>query len=167
MLKISHAAMVFISGLVWMAVGCSLLPLGLKLLISSAYEAPFIEGQHYPILSNLALYAGGVQQAALIIIAICLMIGYAKGKHVLGKSVRRSVARILAFPNPVSITKIYSPGYYLLFGSMVLLGMSIKYFGFANDVRGAVDVAIGAALINGALIYFKLAYALRQKPIQP
>lgn len=161
MVKLRHATLVMISGLVWLAVGCFLLPLGLKLLVESAYHAPLTTGNPYPFIESLAPYLGGVQEAALFIIVMGLFIGYSKGKYVLGKSVKRSVTRIKSFPNPTSLANLYSKGYYLLFGSMVLLGMSIKWLGLSNDIRGAIDVAVGSALINGAVQYFRLALEMR------
>jgi hypothetical protein len=145
--------------LIWVAVGLFLLPLGITLLVNSPGEAAH---GYYPLINYLAPYVGGAQQAALGLIIVGLFIGYAKGKAVLGKSARRGVARILTFPNPTQLTNIYSPVYYMLLGGMVLLGMSIKWLGIANDIRGVVDVAIGSALINGALVYFRLAFAMRK-----
>jgi hypothetical protein len=159
MLKLSHSALVLISGLVWLAVGCFLLPLGLSLLVTSTYSREFVDS--LPMLNSLAPYVGGLQQAALFIIVIFLFIGNMKGRYVLGKSVQRSVNRITSFPNPTSLTNIYSRGYYILFASMIGLGMSIKFFGLSNDIRGAIDIAVGAALISGALLYFRNAIELR------
>lgn len=76
------------------------------------------------------------------------------------KSVQRSVSRILAFPNPTSLSKIYAPSYYLLLGSMVFLGFLVRFT--PQDVRGGVDIAVGAALIHGAMLYFRQAWAARQ-----
>jgi len=36
------------------------------------------------------------------------------------------------------------------------LGMGIRYFGVPVDVRGLIDVAVGSALINGAMLYFRV-----------
>lgn len=160
MLKVSHATLVWISGLVWMAVGCFLLPLGLKLLIGSAQNEL---GLSLPLLGSLASYVGGLEEAALVMTTIALFIGYIKGKHVLGKSAKRSIARILTFSNPTTLANIYSRAYYILLGSMIVLGMSIKWLGLSDDIRGVVDIAVGAALINGALIYFRSA--LNMQPV--
>lgn len=157
MFKFSHRALVIISGLIWMGVGCFLLQLGLKLLLS-AVKNPI---GSYPIISSLTNFVE-INSAIIVLVAIALFIGHFKGKYVLGKSVKRGVVRILSFPNPTQLSNIYSAKYYLLLGLMVCLGLSIKFFGLANDVRGFVDVAIGAALINGALIYFKMAFSLKQ-----
>lgn len=160
MLKVRHATLVVISGLVWLGVGCFLLPLGLKLLVSSTM--PSSGTTSYPVVDSLAPFVGGVQEAALLLICLCMFVGYAKGKYVLGKSVKRSIDRITTFPNPTNLSNIYSRGYYMIFGFMVLLGMSIKWLGLPTDVRGMVDVAIGAALINGAMNYFRTAASMRQ-----
>lgn len=149
MLKMSHAALALLSGMVWMAVGCYLLPLGLKLLLGSHETGSLID--------SLAPTFGGAQQVALLLVALGLLIGYMKGRHVLGKSAAKGVERIKSLPNPSSVAKIYSPKYYLLLGGMVALGMSIKFFGVPNDIRGFVDVAIGAALIQGSLVYIRFA----------
>lgn len=157
MLKLSHTLLVVISGAIWFGIGVFLLSLGLNLIVDSSQ----IE-QQIPILRTLEPYFG-IEQAVLVLIVACLFIGYAKGRFVLGKSARRGVARILTFPNPTSLVNIYSMPYYLLLGGMIALGMSVKYLGLPNDVRGAVDVAIGSALINGAVIYFRLAAAIKKK----
>jgi hypothetical protein len=162
MLKLSHTALVVISGLVWLGIGIFLLSLGLNLIVGGAHPELLASSKHTPILETLTPYIG-LEQAALLIVVICLAIGYAKGRFVLGKSARRGVARILTFSNPTSLLNIYSGPYYLLLALMVGLGMSIKFLGLPDDVRGAVDVIIGSALINGAMIYFRLAFALRQK----
>lgn len=147
MIKLSHAALAFLSGLVWMAVGCFLLPLGLKLLLIG--DGPLIEA--------LSASLGGAEQVALILVSLALFIGFMKGRHVLAKSAVKGIERLQTLPNPASLAKIYSPKYYLLLGGMVLLGLSIKYLGVPNDIRGMVDVAIGAALIQASLVYIRFA----------
>lgn len=151
MLRFSHSVMIVLCGAVWFAVGAFLLPLGLKLMLNS------VDGEEgFPLIHSLAPHFGGAQQAALILIAICLYVGYCKSKFVLSKSVMRSVDRIKSFPNPMPLQQIYSRGYYLLLAAMVLLGMSIRFFGLSDDIRGAIDIAIGSALINGAMLYFRV-----------
>jgi hypothetical protein len=158
MFKVSHAALIFISGFVWLAVGCFLLPLGLNFVVEALLREN--AAQPHPILHFLAPYVGGMDSAAMIWIAIALLIGSVKGRTVFAKSVQRSVNRILAMPNPASLSKIYTPAYYLLLGSMVLLGVLVRFT--PQDIRGGVDIAVGAALINGAMLYFRQAWAARR-----
>jgi hypothetical protein len=158
MFKVSHAALIFISGLVWLVVGSVLLPLGLNFIVG----ALLIENSHlpHPVLDFFAPYAGGLESAGLIWITIALLIGFLKGRRIFSKSVTRSVNYISTLPNPAPISKIYTPAYYLLLAAMILLGFVVKYFPL--DVRGGVDVAVGCALINGAMLYFRQAWAARQ-----
>lgn len=158
-MKLSHTKLIVISGLVWFLVGFYLLQLGLNLLVDSATTMP--TSGHYPLLSSVAHFIGDGQTAALLLVLIALFVGYMKGRYVLGKSAQKGVDRIRSFPNPAPLAHIYSPKYYLLLGLMIALGVSIKFFGVNNDIRGFVDTIIGAALINGAMIYFRLAQAVK------
>jgi len=151
-MKLSHTKLIVISGLIWFVIGVFLLRLGLNLLITSTQELG-----NYPLINLLQPYLNTVENAALFLVVIALIIGYFKGNFVLGKSAYRGVKRICSFQNPTSIANIYSAKYYILLAVMIALGASIKYMGLNSDVRGFVDVIIGSALINGAMIYFKLA----------
>ncbi len=161
MLKLRHSYLLFLSGLLWMVVGCFLLPLGLNFIVEALLKKN--ADNYYPVLHFLSPYVGGNESAALFWISVSLVLGIIKGRSVFAKSVQRSVVRIQALPNPASITKIYSPMYYLLLGSMFLLGFLFKFAPL--DVRGGVDIAIGCALIQGALLYFRQAWAARHRPI--
>lgn len=145
-MHLSHSKLIMLSGSLWLCVGLFLLPLGIFLLLN---------GEIRPLTTSLSPIMGGVEEATVVLAAIALFVGYMKGKFVLGKSSKRIVDRIRSFPNPTSLTNIFSPAYLLLIGSMVLLGMSIKYFGVPHDIRGLVDIAIGSAMINGAVITFR------------
>jgi len=162
MIKLGHKALIIISGLVWFAVGTMLLTIGLDLLVKGSKNERFFEGHSYPVMDTIAPYMGGLEQAALLIVALALIVGYFKGKFVLGKSAIKGIQRIRSFPNPTSLANIYSAKYYILLAAMVALGMSIKYMGVPQDVRGGVDVAIGSALINGAILYFRSAFSVKQ-----
>jgi hypothetical protein len=157
-MKLSHTKLIVISGLVWFAVGIYLLYIGLNLLANIPVNL-----QNYSLVQLLKPYAGTLENAALMLVVLGLVIGYFKGRYVLGKSARRGVERIMNMSNPAPLNQIYSAKYYVLLGMMVALGVSIKYMGIDKDIRGLVDVAIGAALINGAMIYFRLAQETSKK----
>ena len=155
-MKLKPSILIAISGLVWLAVGVYLMQLGIGFLVEGKMIAAS-GGTGTPILSWLHPYVGGVEMAAIILVAIALYIGYLKGRYVLGKAAQRGVARILSLPKPIALSKIYAPRYYLLLGLMILIGISMKWLGVSKDLRGFVDIAIGAALINGSMIYFRMA----------
>lgn len=131
MIHMKHKTIIAISGIVWFAIGFSLLRLGLHLLA--------LRGD----------------QLAVLLMAAGLIIGFFKGRFVLGKTALKGINRIESLPEPMPISQIYTPQFYGLIGFMIVLGMSIKYFGLGNDIRGTVDVAIGAALLNGSTFYFR------------
>lgn len=163
MFKLSHSKLIFISGLVWVFAGWMLIRLGMTLLMGPSLTSSMSAGQlhaSHPILAFLNSYLG-LNGAVAAILAIAFFTGYMKGKHVLGKSAKRGVDRILSLPDPESILKLYSPQYYLLLCGMVLLGISIKYLGIPNDIRGAIDIAVGMALLKGGTLYFRHASAVR------
>lgn len=160
MFKVNHVTMIVLSGLVWLVVGCFLLPLGLNFIVGSILKENLIT-VHRPVLDFLAPFAGGVDSAALLWIVFALLVGFFKGRYVFAKTVQRSVTRILALPNPAPLSQIYPLAYYILLGSMILLGVLVRFAPL--DVRGGVDVAVGAALINGAMLYFRQAWNTRLK----
>jgi hypothetical protein len=154
-MKLSHVKLIVISGLVWFGIGVYLLQLGLNLLLEGVHHP--VHTDQFPLLKALAPFTGGFEMAVVMVVVIALFIGYFKGRYVLGKSAKRGVERIRSFANPAPLQHIYSPKYYLLLGGMVALGISIKYMGLDHDVRGLIDAAIGSALINGSMIYFRCA----------
>lgn len=156
MLKLSHTTLVYISGIVWLVVGLMLLRLGLTLLVGTATDP----SGYFPLAAFMSGYVG-LNGALMLLVGLAFLIGYLKGRFVLGKSAQKGVERIKSFPNPTSLGNIYSLKYYLLLGGMVALGISIKYLGIPNDIRGVVDVAIGIALLTGASIYIRHGIILK------
>lgn len=155
MLKVSHTTLIVLSGLVWLVIGCTLLSVGLNFIVESILRDNLLTLQR-PILDRLAPYAGGLDSAVLAWMTFCLLIGYMKGRYVFAKSVQRSVDRILTLPNPVSLSQIYTRKYYMLLGAMVFLGVLFRLTPL--DIRGGVDMTIGAALMTGAILYFRNAF---------
>ncbi len=153
MLKLSHNSLIQLSGVLWLAIGSLLLFLGVNFL-TQAFENP--SGNH-PLFNALAPYMGDREIVAVILLVVALFIGFFKGKLALGRSAARVTARIRSLPNPAPLSQAYSKGYCLLIAFMICLGISLKYLGLPNDVRGLIDIAIGAALINGGKVYFRLA----------
>jgi hypothetical protein len=160
-MKYSRVVLGWISGGVWLVVGFLLFTQGVALLTAHLNH---LEGS-YPLIDLIAPYFGGSEQAIVGLIAIALYIGFLKGKHVLGKSARSGIERLKNLPDPVSLAKIYSAKYYILLAVMIALGMSLKYTGVPNDLRGFIDLAIGTALIQGAIIYIRLSNTLKEKQI--
>jgi hypothetical protein len=153
MLLMKHRGWIAVSGFVWFFIGAFLLSKGLRLITDAT------------LLTDSLCYRmkdtfGTPQQAGSVFIAIGLVVGFVKGRFVLAKTVRRVVSRIVALPLPIKMKDAYSSSYWILIAGMMALGMVFRFLPIAMDARGIIDVAIGSALINGALLYFRAARTL-------
>ena len=162
MYKCSHFVMIVISGLIWAMVGVMLMTLGMHHLMDvfRFWDEILISSQT-SLVKTLSMVFSKPEQAMGAIVGVCLMIGYAKGHFVLSRSVKTGVQRILSQPNPSEIKNLYGKKYYFLIFGMMSLGMLLRFLNLPEDIHGAIDLAIGAALLKGALTYFK--YALSEK----
>ncbi|MFA6916649.1 MAG: hypothetical protein WC222_09650 [Parachlamydiales bacterium] len=160
-MKLSHKQLIILSGTIWFLVGVFLLNIGLKLLLNPLAE-PYLANKE-AFMSSFGQMIGGNETAVIVTIVLALVIGFMKGRFVLGKSARQGVSRILSFPNPTSISNVYGYKYYILLGFMIGLGVLIKVLDIPTDIRGWIDTAIGAALINGAMIYYNYAWQLKSQ----
>lgn len=147
-----HRSWIAITGFVWLLIGSFLLYKGLHLIYSGT------------LLSNsLCFYLSGFfgtpEQAGTILIALGLFIGFIKGRFVLSKTVHRVATRIGRLALPLRFSEIYAASYWILIFSMVALGMSLRFLPILIDVRGLIDVAVGSALLNGSMLYFRFAKA--------
>lgn len=152
-MKFSHPVLIVLSGLLWLAVGLYLLPLGMHFLIDSGQTA---EG-NFTLINSFASLGVTSESASLLLIALGLAIGTLKSRLIFSKTVERGVSHIRSLPEKASLTQIYTPKYLLLLALMILLGLSMKWLSVPLDIRGLIDVAVATALINGAMMYFRKA----------
>ncbi len=148
-----------------MGIGILLLIKGRQYLIDGGNTVINGTEQGFSLIGKISQYTKSPELAALILICAALLIGFFKGRVVFKRTVNRVVARIRSQPSPVQLNSIYSKGYLLLIGGMMLLGMSFKYLPLPLDVKGFVDFAVGSALINGAMLYFRAAIAPPKKAL--
>jgi hypothetical protein len=126
-----------ISGLIWAFAGFLLLYKGLRILA---------------LLPN--------QELATWLVAGGLLVGFIKGRFILSKTVARISSRIAQLPTPIHFINVYPKSYWILISSMMGLGLLMRMVPPAW--HGFIDVAVGSALINGAILYFKSAKAVTQ-----
>lgn len=134
-LYMKHRGWIIFSGVLWFVIGSRLLYKGLQFLS----ETP--------------------REMATLLLAIGLLIGFFKGRFVFVKSVRKTVLRIVSLPLPIRLKDVYVPSYYILILAMMGLGIALRFLPISSAARGTIDVAIGSALLNGALLYFRSAIA--------
>lgn len=141
---------IVISGFSWLVIGVYLMLKGL-----SCMTLAMMEQQTPVVLMWLKIGVGSIHQGALALICLSLLIGFIKGRLVLSKTVSRIAARIYAQAEPIRIANAYDRKYYVILASMVGLGLLFRVVSIPYDIRGAIDVTIGSALINGAMLYFR------------
>lgn len=131
-----HRGWVLTSGILWFAMGMVLMYKGLSLIAQA--QSPM---GHWFVFC-------------------ALIIGFLKGRFVLGKTVKKVVGRIHSLELPIRFSQVYSRSYLILIASMMTLGMVFKFLPIPVEVRGFIDVAVGSALVNGAMLYFRAARAV-------
>ncbi len=143
---------IVISGLSWLVMGSYLMVKGLNwiILAMAQPEAPYLIGW----LSSLA---GSLQQGSLVLICVSLLMGFIKGRMILSRTVGRVTAHFRSLQVPIRFSNAYDRKYYIILGSMMGLGLLFRFLPIAYDIRGGIDVVIGSALINGAMLYFREA----------
>ena len=137
---------ILFSALTWLAIGSLLLYKGLKLIAEGILTIHSLSFKLGPVF-------GGIEQAGTFLIVLGLLIGLVKGRLVLAKTARRLALRISGLSYPVRWFEVYPVSYLFLIGFMILLGISLRFLPIAIDIRGMIDVAIGSALIHGAVCY--------------
>lgn len=148
-MKIKQGFAIVLSGMIWMGVGVMLLVKGFSLLLHP------VAGASSVLLPYFDAFSVSREQASLVLVSIGLVLGFLKGKLILAKSARRVITRIVSMSNPFPFTKIYGKSYLILLGSMILLGVSLRFIPVPYDLKGVIDVAIGSALTNGSAFYFR------------
>ena len=149
---------IFLSGLIWTIAGFFLLSKGLTLVVYS------LQGDHTPFLTYLSSKVASRESAVLLLVSLALFIGYIKGRFVLLKTVKRVVERILSLTPPIKTREVYSTSYFLLLLSMICIGISVRFLPVAQDISGFIGIILGAALLNGSLLYYR--FALTCKKVQ-
>jgi len=123
------------TGLMWLAIGFMLTLKGLNLLVGAM-----------PVTS---------QQTCMFLICTALLIGFIKGRFVLSKTVKKVSVHLLSQKGDLKINEAYPKSYRFILAGMVLLGFVVKMLPIPKTALGFVDLAIGSALVQGALHYFR------------
>lgn len=156
-MKLTARKAILFSGLLWLAIGILLLYKGISYLSLAGHGVMSGTYHGFSLIKKMTEFTKNPQQSSLIVICAGLLIGLFKGRVVFRKTVDRVTLRIRSQKEPIALSKIYSPGYVVLILGMMGLGMVFKYLPIPLDVKGLLDFAIGFALINGAMLYFRAA----------
>jgi len=152
-----HRLAIVFSGLLWLGIGLLLFMKGLRYLMESGESVFSASSSSFSIISFLSAFFGTKEQAALWLLFCACALGFIKGRFVMGKTVKRIVSHICDQGASFTYKRLYPKWYFIVLGGMMLLGMAFKFLPLPLDIKGLIDVTIGFALINGAMLYFKAA----------
>ena len=160
-MKFKRHSLITLAGFVWFSVGLMLLTKGLKLMFLAVFLQGEISG---PILNFFeSAITGAILPAALLIVLLSLILGFIKGKKVLGKAAKRTAERLHPLRGQVHLTKLYRLSDYLVIVGMIGLGRFISWVNLPGDIHAFIDITIGSALIYGAMIYFRYAIKFKEE----
>ncbi len=155
MLFVEHKTLYRISGALWLLIGIFLLRTGIYHMLSGWDGRAFSTENYSFFFTWLATTFSSKENAAAIMIALSILLGTLKGRIALAKAAVRNKKRIAALENPISIKNLFTKQMYLLILAMMGLGLLLKNLHLSSDIRGFIDIAVGTALIKGAIGYFK------------
>ncbi len=167
MIKTSHSTLYALSGLIWLGIGIMLLNMGLGFLMQGFHEQTFVQDGYSSLFNWITSITGRFDYTAIALVAISLSIGFAKGRFVMQKAASKSALRIAKLETPTSITNLYARSNLILIAIMMGLGMLMKVLSFPCDIRGSIDIAVGSALMQGSLAYFRLMSTSSTKQPNP
>jgi hypothetical protein len=160
-MRIGHVAGIFVSGILWLIIGCFLTFKGVVFL-----GLTILSEKMDPLMQLLMKISSNRERAGLVLIFSALVIGLFKGRVVLAKTVMRQVKRLMGISHPLHLKDLFPLSYLAIIGSMMMLGMLLKFLPITHDIRGFIDLAVGSALINGAFLYFKQAILLKAEIVR-
>lgn len=163
-MKLSKKSVLILSGFFMLASGGMLISKAAhyfslaftEFLATSPSYNTFLFMHMQPLIS---LWDLSPEVSLALIMALATFVGLMKGRMVMGKVVDRSVAHVDSLGGSVPLWRLFPVKSLMLIGSMMLLGMLFNRLSLPFDVRGAVDMAIGVALIRGALFFFRRSTA--------
>ncbi len=155
--KLTHSKLLAISGLIWLSIGALLLKLGIQFILFGWTATRFSDEGYSSLFPYLSQSLAGYENACLLLVALGILVGYVKGNVVMRKAAQRAYARISELPNPAPLFSIYSRANYIILAIMMGLGLTMKFLDISYDVRGFIDTAVGIALIQGAIHFFRFS----------
>lgn len=157
-MRVGHVAGIIISGVVWLAIGCLLTFKGVFLAVGSILS---FQATSHPLVAFFNQFFQHIERSVTCLVFIAIVVGMIKGRFVLAKTVNRFVKRILLIPSPLGFKDLFPWQYLMLIGSMMCIGMLLRFLPISRDIKAFIDLAVGSALINGAFLYFKQASMLK------
>lgn len=148
---LSHKNLIRFVGVTWFAVGIFLLVMGMFRLQQAAHDLQIGCMEGHPLGQWLIKITGSVSNSILVIMFAALLLGAAKSRLALNKTLQRLIKRISSCSNPAPLSTVYGPSSLALVVAMVGLGVLMRLLCVPSEIRGLILLAVGFGLIRGAL----------------
>jgi hypothetical protein len=89
------------------------------------------------------------------VVAASAAVGMAKGRFVLNKTSQRNIDRLRALAVAQRPYRVYSVRSWVMIALMVMISLSLTLFNAPLLWRGAVNLAVGLALVTSSLAYLR------------
>ena len=152
----SHRTIYRVSGLIWAIIGFLLLKLGINFVMQGWQGTYFSASVYSSFFLVFSSWFGSYENASIAVIILGIVIGTFKGRLIMQKAAIATQARVSKLENPTSLKNIYTIKNLVIIGFMMTLGKIMNFLEVRPDIRGLVDIAVGTALLQGAVQYFRL-----------
>jgi hypothetical protein len=107
------------------------------------------------------LQASNADMTTLIIgVVLAVIIGFAKGKFMLGKASIRNILRLQALKEPVRPIHVYPLRSWITIGIMLLISVSLTVFDTPPFTRALINLGIGMGLLVSSITYLRYMNAM-------
>lgn len=145
-----HLSLRRMGGAFWLIAGFMLLTKGIGFL----KNLMFFESSH-PLLDFYLNLTQDKETAVALLIATALALGMMKAIFILRKVAKKACLRLSTFPDPAPISALFGFRFLVIITGAMLMAYCVRQSGLSPDIRGVIDVAVGAALLNSAMIYLR------------
>ncbi len=158
-MSFTRASLLRAASMTWFSIGLFLMTRGIDLIVPDVDSStiPQATQKNMSPLFNWACSFTGITsvEISLFFILLGLVLGMIKARTIFKNAVMKNVERILQLPEKTSLIQAFAKKDYIIMASMMLFGFLLRSLGVYDDLRGLILVAVGAGLIQGALLYIQ------------
>lgn len=140
----------FLAATIWLGIGIMLLMKGLNIANG------LFDQQQVTVLAKV-INCINMQNFVYGLISVGIAIGFLKGNMVFRKLALKNVQR-LKTKNRVAPWDIYPRSTWMIIMVMMGIGMLLKQFPMISDIRAAILIGVGSALIQGGIFYLRFIF---------
>lgn len=150
-MKLKKKYQIILLALIWFSAGVFLLRKGIYLSMMGLTDESKLSFLH----RSLASFLPDSLQIGLLFIVLGLFLGNMKAKKVFRKVIDRILKSLEAYQEQAPLSAIFNIRFFLLIIIMMTLGWLLNVLNFPTDIRAIVNVTIGSALMQAAIMLYR------------